>query len=43
MDKYDPKKNSLRDAIIALLNINVFARHGDRGRIANIAQMVNVL
>jgi alpha-N-arabinofuranosidase len=33
----------MRDAIIAALNINIFARHADRVRIANIAQMVNVL
>jgi alpha-N-arabinofuranosidase len=37
------QQNSLRDAIIAALNINIFARHADRVRIANIAQMVNVL
>lgn len=34
---------SLRDAIIAAMNINIFARHADRVRGANIAQMVNVL
>jgi alpha-L-arabinofuranosidase len=37
------QQNSQRDAIIAALNINLFARHADRVRIANIAQMVNVL
>jgi alpha-N-arabinofuranosidase len=37
------QQNSLRDAIIAALNINIFARHADRVRMANIAQMVNVL
>ena len=37
------QQNSQRDAIIAALNINMFARHGDRVRGANIAQMVNVL
>jgi alpha-L-arabinofuranosidase len=37
------QQNSQRDAIIAALNINVFARHADRVRMANIAQMVNVL
>jgi alpha-N-arabinofuranosidase len=31
------------DAILAALNLNVFARHADRVRGANIAQMVNVL
>jgi alpha-N-arabinofuranosidase len=33
----------MRDAILAALNLNVFARHADRVRMANIAQMVNVL
>jgi alpha-L-arabinofuranosidase len=37
------QQNSLRDAILAALNLNIFARHADRVRIANIAQMVNVL
>ena len=37
------QQNSQRDAIIAALNINIFARHADRVRGANIAQMVNVL
>ncbi len=37
------QQNSQRDAIIAALNINMFARHADRVRAANIAQMVNVL
>ena len=37
------QQNSLRDAVIAALNINIFARHADRVRMANIAQMVNVL
>jgi alpha-N-arabinofuranosidase len=37
------QQNSLRDAILAALNINIFARHADRVRGANIAQMVNVL
>jgi alpha-L-arabinofuranosidase len=37
------QQNSLRDAILASLNLNVFARHADRVRMANIAQMVNVL
>ena len=37
------QQNSLRDAIIAALNFNMFARHADRVRGANIAQMVNVL
>ncbi|HSF11811.1 MAG TPA: alpha-L-arabinofuranosidase C-terminal domain-containing protein, partial [Erythrobacter sp.] len=37
------QQNSLRDGILAALNFNIFARHGDRVRAANIAQMVNVL
>jgi alpha-N-arabinofuranosidase len=37
------QQNSLRDAVLAALNINIFARHADRVRMANIAQMVNVL
>ncbi|OJU18093.1 MULTISPECIES: alpha-L-arabinofuranosidase C-terminal domain-containing protein [unclassified Sphingomonas] len=37
------QQNSLRDAIIAALNLNIFARHADRVRMANIAQMTNVL
>ena len=37
------QQNSLRDAILAVLNLNIFARHADRVRMANIAQMVNVL
>jgi alpha-N-arabinofuranosidase len=37
------QQNSQRDAIVAALNLNIFARHADRVRMANIAQMVNVL
>jgi alpha-N-arabinofuranosidase len=37
------QQNSIRDAILAALNLNIFARHGDRVRMANIAQMINVL
>jgi len=37
------QQNSLRDAILAALNLNIFARHADRVRGANIAQMINVL
>ena len=37
------QQNSQRDAVIAALNINTFARHADRIRMANIAQMINVL
>jgi len=37
------QQNSLRDAILASINLNIFTRHADRIRVANIAQMVNVL
>ena len=37
------QQNTLRDAIVAALNLNVFQHHADRVRLANIAQMVNVL
>ena len=37
------QQNSQRDAIIAALNFNIFAKHADRVRMANIAQMINVL
>lgn len=37
------QQNSQRDAVLAALNINIFARHAERVRIANIAQMINVL
>ncbi len=37
------QQNSLRDAILASMELNIFARHADRVRMANIAQMVNVL
>ena len=37
------QQNTMRDAILAALNLNIFARHADRVRMANIAQMVNVL
>lgn len=37
------QQNSQRDAVLAALNIDVFVRHAERVRMANIAQMVNVL
>ena len=37
------QQNSIRDAILASQNLNMFARHADRVRMANIAQMINVL
>lgn len=50
---YDPAKgrepgflyqqNSIRDAVVAALNFNIFHRHTKRLHMANIAQTVNVL
>jgi alpha-N-arabinofuranosidase len=37
------QQNTLRDAVVAAVNLNVFHRHAERVRMANIAQMVNVL
>lgn len=37
------QENTLRDALVAAINFNIFQRHADRVRMANIAQMVNVL
>lgn len=37
------QQNSQRDALVAALGINTFVRHADRVRMANIAQMINVL
>ncbi len=37
------QQNSMRDAMVAALTLNVFQRHTDRIRMANIAQVVNVL
>ena len=37
------QQNSLRDALIAALNLHIFQAHADRVVMANIAQMVNVL
>lgn len=37
------QQNTIRDAIVASLHFNTFHRHCDRVRMANIAQMVNVL
>jgi alpha-N-arabinofuranosidase len=37
------QQNSIRDAILSSLNLNIFARHAERVRMANIAQMINVL
>jgi alpha-N-arabinofuranosidase len=37
------QQNTVRDALVAALNFNVFHRYADRVRMTNIAQMVNVL
>ena len=37
------QQNTLRDALLAAVNLNIFHAHADRVRMANIAQMVNVL
>jgi alpha-N-arabinofuranosidase len=37
------QQNSLRDAIVAAVNLDVFNRRSDRIAMANIAQLVNVL
>ncbi|HCW54071.1 MAG TPA: alpha-N-arabinofuranosidase [Clostridium sp.] len=37
------QQNTMRDALIAGINLNVFNKHSDRVVMANIAQMVNVL
>ncbi len=42
-DGFLQQQNSQRDALLAALNLNIFARHADRVRMANIAQMINVL
>lgn len=35
--------NTMRDAMVAALTLNIFNKHADRVRMANIAQTVNVL
>ena len=37
------QQNTLRDAVVAGVNLNIFNNHSDRVKMANIAQMVNVL
>jgi alpha-L-arabinofuranosidase len=37
------QQNSLRDALVAAINLNIFHAHAERVRMSNIAQMVNVL
>ncbi len=37
------QQNTMRDAIVACINLNIFNKHCDRVKMANIAQVVNVL
>jgi len=37
------QQNSLRDAIVAGINLNIFNNHCDRVKMANLAQTINVL
>jgi alpha-N-arabinofuranosidase len=37
------QQNTLRDALVAGINLNLFNNHADRVKMANIAQMINVL
>ena len=37
------QQNTLRDALVAAVNFNIFAKHADRVKMTAIAQMVNVL
>ena len=37
------QQNTLRDALVAAIHLNIFAKHADRVRMSAIAQMVNVL
>jgi len=37
------QQNALRDALVAALHLDIFIKHADRVRMANIAQTVNVL
>ncbi len=37
------QQNTMRDAIVAASNLNIFHKHCDRVKMTNIAQMINVL
>lgn len=37
------QQNTMRDALVAGLSLNIFNKHNDRVKMANIAQMINVL
>jgi len=42
-DGFLQQQNTLRDALVAGINLNIFNNHADRISMANIAQIVNVL
>lgn len=37
------QQNTIRDALVAGVTLNIFHKHADRVRMANLAQMINVL
>ena len=37
------QQNTMRDAVLAGIHLNIFQKHADRVRMTNIAQMINVL
>lgn len=37
------QQNTMRDGMLAAINLNIFNKHSDRVKMANIAQLVNVL
>ncbi len=37
------QQNTIRDALVAAINLNIFNKHCERVKMANIAQLVNVL
>jgi alpha-N-arabinofuranosidase len=37
------QQSTMRDAVVAGINLNIFHKHSDRVQMANIAQMINVL
>lgn len=37
------QQNTMRDALVAGINLNIFNKHSDRVHMANLAQLVNVL
>ena len=37
------QQSTMRDALVAGINLNIFNKHSDRVKMANIAQMINVL